>query len=51
MAEHLAQKKVDLKIVIHQTELTYINSPKKVEFQEFKDSIVLVNTIINEKLC
>ncbi len=44
-------KIVDLYFAIHQTLLTFINSPKLVELLEFKDSIVLVNTIITGKLC
>jgi hypothetical protein len=42
---------VDLKIGIHQIILNLSNSLKLVELLKFKDSIVLVNTVITEKLC
>jgi hypothetical protein len=40
---------MDLQITIHQTLLTFNNSPKLVELLEFKDCRVLVHTIITEK--
>jgi hypothetical protein len=42
---------VDLYIAIHQTLLAFNNSTKLVELLEFKDSRVLVNTVITKKLC
>jgi hypothetical protein len=50
IVEHLLQTMLDLKIVFHLTQLTFSNFPELVELIEFKDSIVLVNTIITEKL-
>jgi hypothetical protein len=44
-------KIADLYFAIHQTLLTFINSPKLVELLWFKDSRVLVNEIITEKMC